>query len=116
MPLIIRRELHFKRDGASAHCSLVACRYLNWKFLGWWLGRSGPVCVASMLTWFKSTGFLLVGPLKIIGIFVSTGWCGNCLKSNCGNMPGIWDCLQVAMRYWAEACIQAGGGHMEHLL
>jgi hypothetical protein len=29
MPLIIRRELHFKRDGASAHCSLVACRYLN---------------------------------------------------------------------------------------
>jgi hypothetical protein len=31
-------------------------------------------------------------------------------------MPGIWDPLQVAMRCQAEACIQAGGGHMEHLL
>jgi hypothetical protein len=31
-------------------------------------------------------------------------------------MPGIWDCLRVAMRHGAEACIQAGGGHVEHLL
>jgi hypothetical protein len=32
------------------------------------------------------------------------------------NTPGIWDRLQVSMRRRAEACIQAGGGHMEHLL
>jgi hypothetical protein len=31
-------------------------------------------------------------------------------------LPGIWDRLQVAMRRRAEACIQAGGRHMEHLL
>jgi hypothetical protein len=31
------------------------------------------------------------------------------------NMPGIWDRLQVAMRR-TEACIQAGGRQMEHLL
>jgi hypothetical protein len=32
------------------------------------------------------------------------------------NMPGIWDCLQVAKRCLAEACIciQGGGEHMEH--
>jgi hypothetical protein len=37
------------------------------------------------------------------------------LKSNYGRfldkMSGIWVCLQVA-----EACIQPGGGHMEHFL
>jgi hypothetical protein len=32
------------------------------------------------------------------------------------NMPGIWHRLRVAMRHRAEPCIQAGGGHMEHLL
>jgi hypothetical protein len=32
------------------------------------------------------------------------------------NMPGIWNRLRVAMRSRAEACIQAGLGHMEHLL
>jgi hypothetical protein len=32
------------------------------------------------------------------------------------NMPGIWDRLRMAMRRRAEACIQAAGGHMEHLL
>jgi hypothetical protein len=26
--------------------------------------------------------------------------------------PGIWDRLLVAMRRRAEACVQAGGGHM----
>jgi hypothetical protein len=31
------------------------------------------------------------------------------------NMSGIWDRRRVAMRRRAEACIQAGGGHMEHL-
>jgi hypothetical protein len=31
-------------------------------------------------------------------------------------MPGICDHLRMSMRRRAEACIQAGGGHMEHLL
>jgi hypothetical protein len=61
-----------------------------------------------------------VGPFKILGVFVSSGWCGNLLKSNCAgfqiicNMPGIWGRLWMAMRRQAEA--QAEGGHVEHLL
>jgi hypothetical protein len=44
------------------------------------------------------------------------------MTSNCGsvqtlrNIPGMWDRLRVAIRRRAEACIQAGGGHMEHLM
>jgi hypothetical protein len=41
--LIIRRELHFMHDGAHAHFSLVACRYLSRKFPGRWIGRGGPI-------------------------------------------------------------------------
>jgi hypothetical protein len=41
--LIIRRELHFMHDGAPAHFSLVACRYMNRKFPGRWIGRGGPI-------------------------------------------------------------------------
>jgi hypothetical protein len=32
------------------------------------------------------------------------------------NMPGICTRLQGALSRRAEACVQAGGGHMEHLL
>jgi hypothetical protein len=32
------------------------------------------------------------------------------------NIPGIWDRLRVAMTCRAESYIQAGDGHMEHLL
>jgi hypothetical protein len=41
-------------------------------------------CLASMLTSFKSTGLLFVGPFnKIVGVFVSSAWCGNSAKSIC---------------------------------
>jgi hypothetical protein len=43
VPLIICRELHFMHDGAPAHFSLVARRYMNQKFPGWWTGRGGPI-------------------------------------------------------------------------
>jgi hypothetical protein len=32
------------------------------------------------------------------------------------SMMGIWDRVWVAMRRRVEAYIQAGGGHVEHLL
>jgi hypothetical protein len=32
------------------------------------------------------------------------------------NIPGIWDDFRVAMRCQDEACTQAGGGYVEHLL
>jgi hypothetical protein len=43
VPLIIYRELHFMHDGAPAHFSLIARRYLNRTFPGQWIGRGGPI-------------------------------------------------------------------------
>jgi hypothetical protein len=41
--LFIHRELHFMKDGAPAHFSLVARRYQNQMFSGRWTGRGGPI-------------------------------------------------------------------------
>jgi hypothetical protein len=35
--------LHFMHDGAPAHFSFGACRYLNRKIPGRWIGRGGPI-------------------------------------------------------------------------
>ncbi|KAJ4438995.1 hypothetical protein ANN_14950 [Periplaneta americana] len=32
------------------------------------------------------------------------------------NFPGVWDRVRRSMRHRCEVCIQAGGGHFEHLL
>jgi hypothetical protein len=39
-------------------------------------------CLTSMITWFKSTRFLLVEIFKNVGVFISSRWCENSLKSN----------------------------------
>jgi hypothetical protein len=47
VPLIIPRELHFMQDGAAGYFSLMACRYLNRKFLGQSISTDGRTnCVA----------------------------------------------------------------------
>jgi hypothetical protein len=63
-----------------------------------------------------------VGPFKFVGVFISSRYVkilGNRIVTgfhSISNMQEIWNRLQVAMRRQAEAYIQAGGGHMEHLL
>jgi hypothetical protein len=62
-----------------------------------------------------------VGPFKIVGASpvnhaetprnqIMTGF------QTMRNMPRIWDNLQVAISLRAEAYIQVGGAHKEHLL
>jgi hypothetical protein len=43
VPLIIHRKLHFMHDSIPTHFSLVACRYLNRKFPGQGISRSGSI-------------------------------------------------------------------------
>jgi hypothetical protein len=35
-------------------------------------------CLASTLTWFRFTEFLLVRLFKIVGVIITSMWCGNC--------------------------------------
>jgi hypothetical protein len=122
MPLIICRELHFMHYGAPAHFNLFARRYLNRKLPCEWIGRGGPTAWSPRSPDLKPLDFYLWGHLKSL---VSSSPVDDVetLRNRIvagfqtiRNMPGIWDRLRVAMRRRAEACIQAGGGHVEHLL
>jgi hypothetical protein len=117
MPLIIRRELHFMHDGAPA-----ARRYLNRKLPGRWIGTGGPISWPPRSPDLNPLDFYLWGHLKLL-VYSSSVDDVETLRNRIvagfqtiRNMPGIWDSLRVAMRRRDEACIQAGGGHVEYLL
>jgi hypothetical protein len=121
VPLVIRRELRFIHDGAPAHFSLVARRYLNRKLPGRWIGRGGSIAWPPRSPDLNPLDFYLRGHLKSL-VYSSPVDDAETLRNRIlagfqtiRNMPGIWDRLRVAMRRRAEACIQAAGGHMEHL-
>ncbi|KAJ4449220.1 hypothetical protein ANN_00617 [Periplaneta americana] len=42
-PLINRQHIHFLHDGAPAHFSSTARRYLDRRFPDRWIGRGGPI-------------------------------------------------------------------------
>jgi hypothetical protein len=65
VPLIIRQELHFMHDGVPAHLSLVARKYLNRKFTGWWMGRGGPIAWPPHSPQINPLDFYLWGHLKV---------------------------------------------------
>jgi hypothetical protein len=121
VPLIIYRELHFMHDGAAAHFSLIAHRYLNRKFPGRLIGQGGPVAWPPRSPDLNRLDFYLWVHLKSL-VYLSPVDDVETLRNRIvagfatiRNMSGIWDRLRVAMRHRAETCIQAGGGHMEHL-
>jgi hypothetical protein len=64
VPLIIRQELHFMHDGAPAHFSLFARRYLNRKFSSQWIGRGGPIAWPPRSPDLNILDFFLWGHLK----------------------------------------------------
>jgi hypothetical protein len=76
--LVIRRELHFKHDGAHAYLFSLVAGTWNESFLD-----DGQVEVDQLITWLRTIGFLPVGPFKIVGVFISSGWCEKSPKSNC---------------------------------
>jgi hypothetical protein len=122
VPLIICRELHFIHDGAPAHFRFFARRYLNRKFPGQWTGRGGPIAWPPRSPDLNTLDFFLWGHLKSL-MYLSPVDDVETLQNQIVagfqtiyNIPGIWGSLQMAMTHQDEAGIQAGGGHMEHLL
>jgi hypothetical protein len=64
----------------KSHCPQVPELKASWSVDGWrWAN-----CLPSTHTWYKVIGFLLMGPLKIVGAFVTIDWCRNSPNLRCG--------------------------------
>ncbi|KAJ4446672.1 hypothetical protein ANN_13369 [Periplaneta americana] len=120
--LINRQHIHFLHDGAPAHFSRTARRYLDRRFPDRWIGRGGPIAWPPRSPDLNPLDFYLWGHLKSL-IYSSPVPDLESLRNRivaCSedtrNTPGVWDRVRRSMRHRCEVCIQAGGGHFEHLL
>ncbi|KAJ4427786.1 hypothetical protein ANN_25439 [Periplaneta americana] len=121
-PLINRQYIHFLDDGAPAHFSRTARRYLDRRFPDRWIGRGGPIAWPPRSPDLNPLDFYLWGHLKSL-VYSSPVPDLESLRNRivaCSedirNTPGVWDRVRRSMRHRCEVCIQAGGGHFEHLL
>lgn len=122
MPLASRALLFFMHDGAPAHFSLSARRYLNAHFGPRWIGRGGPIAWPPRAPDLNPLDFYLWGHLK--SLVYSTA-VDNVItlrariEAACQtvrNTPGIFDRVRTSMQRRAAACIESQGGHFEHLI
>ncbi|KAJ4445382.1 hypothetical protein ANN_07187 [Periplaneta americana] len=121
-PLINRQHIHFLHDGAPAHFNRTARRYLDRRFPDGWIGRGGPIAWPPRSPDLNPLDFYLWGHLKSL-VYSSPvpdleslrNRIVACSEDIC-NTPGVWDRVRRSMRHRCEVCIQAGGGHFEHLL
>ncbi|KAJ4449697.1 hypothetical protein ANN_01101, partial [Periplaneta americana] len=121
-PLINRQHIHFLHDGAPAHFSRTARRYLDRRFPVRWIGRGGPIAWPPRSPDLNPLDFYLWDHLKSL-VYSSPVPDLESLRNRivaCSedirNTPGVWDHVRRSMRHRCEVCIQAGGGHFEHLL
>ncbi|KAJ4440420.1 hypothetical protein ANN_08561 [Periplaneta americana] len=121
-PLINRQHIHFMHDGAPAHFSRTARRYLDRRFPDRWIGRGGPIAWPPRSPDLNPLDFYLWDHLKSL-VYSSPVPDLESLRNRivtCSedirNTPGVWDRVRRSMRHRCEVCIQAGGGNFEHLL
>ncbi|KAJ4426971.1 hypothetical protein ANN_26770 [Periplaneta americana] len=120
--LINRQHIHFLHDGAPAHFSRTARRYLDRRFPDRWIDRCGPIAWPPRSPYLNPLDFYLWGHLKSL-VYSSPVPDLESLRNRivaCSedirNTPGVWDRVRRSMRHRCEVCIQAGDGHFEHLL
>ncbi|KAJ4431598.1 hypothetical protein ANN_20197 [Periplaneta americana] len=96
-PLINRQHIHFLHDGAPAHFSRTARRYLDRRFPNRWIGRGGRIAWPSRSPDLNPLDFYLWGHLKSL-VYSSPVPDLESLRNRivaCSedirNTPGVWD-------------------------
>ncbi|KAJ4436028.1 hypothetical protein ANN_18654 [Periplaneta americana] len=108
-PLINRRHIHFLHDGAPAHFSRTARRYLDRRFPDRGIGRGGPIAWPPRSPDPNPLDFYLWGHLKSL-VYSSPVPDLESLRNRivaCSedirNTPGVWDRVRRSMRHRCEA-------------
>ncbi|KAJ4442906.1 hypothetical protein ANN_04500 [Periplaneta americana] len=104
-PLINRQHIHFLHDGASAHFSRTARRYLDRRFPDRWIGRGGPIAWPPRSPDLNPLDFYLGGHLKSLvysspvpGLESLRNRIVAC-SEDIRNTPGVWDRVRRSMRH-----------------
>ncbi|KAJ4435786.1 hypothetical protein ANN_18405 [Periplaneta americana] len=104
-PLINRQHTHFLHDGAPAHFSHTARRYLDRRFPDRWIGRGGPIAWPPRSPDLNPLDFYLWRHLKSL-VYSSPVPDLESLRNRivaCSedirNTPGVWDRVRRSMRH-----------------
>jgi hypothetical protein len=122
IPLAVVARIHYMHDGAPAHFSLRARRYLDERFPGRWIGRAGPIPWPARSPDLNPLDFHLWGHLKAL-VYSRPVPDVDVLRQRIEDgfvqiraMPGVFGRVRQSMERRLNACIEAEGGHFEHLL
>lgn len=122
IPLGIRRQMWLMHDGAPAHSSLRVREYLNNKFPGRWIGPGGSILWPARSPDLNPADFFLWGHLKSLVYQTPVANDHDLMQrilDGCTNIretPGLLERVQGSLIRRYNVCIEAHGGHIEHLL
>lgn len=122
VPIQLRQNMYFMHDGAPAHFSLVARHYLDEEYPDRWIGRGGPHPWPPRSPDLNCLDYFLWGHLKTL-VYATPVENVDQLRErivvSCDiirNTPGIFLRVRQSMRRRIATCIEANGGHFQHLL
>lgn len=122
VPLADRYRLWFMHDGCPAHYRLIVREHLNTEFPQRWIGRAGPVPWAARSPDHNPIDFYMWGDVKSL-VYDTPVPSVEVLRERIiqafgtiRNRPRITARVRHSVKRRAEACIEAGGSHFEHLL
>ncbi|KAJ4445621.1 hypothetical protein ANN_12303 [Periplaneta americana] len=107
-PLINRQHIHFLHDGAPAHFSRTARRYLDRRFPDRWIGRGGPIAWPPRSPDLNPLDFYLWGHLKSLVYsspvpdLESLPYRIVACSEDIRNTPGVWDRVRRSMGHRSE--------------
>ncbi|XP_066582721.1 uncharacterized protein [Prorops nasuta] len=121
VPLEIRQKMWFQHDGAAPHNAATAKGVLHRKFPGKWIGRGGPIPWPARSPDLNPLDFFFWVALK------EKVYTGRHLMRDQEELaarlnvaiteitPEMVATVQANLLRRARACIDAEGGHMEHI-
>ncbi|XP_023313209.1 uncharacterized protein LOC111693200 [Anoplophora glabripennis] len=122
VPLQVRENMYFMHDGAPAHFSLVARQYLDDEYQDRWIGRGGPHPWPPRSPELNCLDFFFWGHLKTLVYATpveNVDQLRERIVASCDiirNTPEIFLRVRQSMRRRIAACIEANGGHFQHLI
>ena len=118
--LATRQRMWLQQDGAAPHFALIVREFLNTHYNGRWIGRGGPVAWPPCSPDLTSPDFYLWGFLKNV-VFAERPTTREDMQDRitraCAAIPRQ-TLLRTVRNFQRRVnlCLQANGGHFEHLL